>query len=292
MSGCGTGAAPPPPLIEMLVHVKPWAGQAAKKPTSPPAGEPWPDFFLCRNNLWLHSCIIMVSLCPGWCSFTLRGLHVSTLLRGRREHASPSAVATVWVLLWVWAVVLKVSPPATQCMLPPRFISLRGRSEQLKPGSPWCTCQHLPFHSFKCGRFICCEVTGYSITAGDIQRKGLPYVGCVHFFLYQYTFTTLIIVYFCASARAVTCYVSVFSSSHWKAERKNRLEHKMLLFGMSTSDAFSALLLGKHGTGSASRCPGCPLGSRWMLWLPVSACTAYRAILNYILRWLWGSINA
>lgn len=51
MSGCGTGAAPPPPLIEMLVHVKPWAGQAAKKPTSPPAGEPWPDFFLCRNNL-------------------------------------------------------------------------------------------------------------------------------------------------------------------------------------------------------------------------------------------------
>lgn len=111
------------------------------------------------------------------------------------------------------------------------------------------------------------------------------------FFIYQYNFTTLIIVYFFASARAVT-HAMFLSSSHWKAERKNRLEQKMLLFGMSTSDAFGALLLGRYGPGSASRCPGCPLGSRCMFWLPVSACAAYHAILNYIQKWLWGSINA
>lgn len=80
------------------------------------------------------------------------------------------------------------------------------------------------------------------------------------FFIYQYNFTTLIIGYFFASARAVT-HAMFLSSSHWKAERKNRLEHKMLLFGMSTSDAFGALLLGRYGPGSASCCPRCPQGA-------------------------------
>lgn len=214
----------------------------------------------------------MASLCPEQCSFILRGLHVSSLLWGRREHTSPSAVAAVWVLLWVWAAVLKASPPAMQCVLLPWLVSLCGRSGRLKPGSPWRTCQRLLSHSFKCGRFICCEVMGYSITAGDTKRNGLSYVGCVHFyffFIYQYNFTTLIIVYFFASARAVThamflSFLHLIEKQKGKTDRSKKcccLGWALLMPLVLCSWAGMALAVPRAAPGApweAGACFGCP----------------------------------